>query len=54
MDADLKLFWLDWARVALAALVPVVFVAFTAIPFSLGGHPGERIARTVQSDGHMT
>jgi len=54
MNEDLKFFWLSWARVVLMALVPVVFVAFTSIPLTLGGHPGESMERTVISDGHMT
>lgn len=31
----------QFLRVVLAALVPVILVAFTSIPFNLGGHPGE-------------
>jgi hypothetical protein len=54
MNEDLKYFWLGWARVVLMTLVPVVFVAFTSIPLSLGGHPGESMERAVISDGHMT
>ena len=44
----------QWLFVALAALVPVVLVAFLSIPYSLGGHPGD--ARTTAASGsqHMT
>ncbi len=31
----------QFLRVVLATLVPVILVAFTSIPFNLGGHPGE-------------
>ena len=35
-------------------MVPVVFVAFTSIPYSLGGHPGEQTARATTSAVHMS
>lgn len=34
-------FLAQFFSVVLAALVPVILVAFTSIPFNLGGHPGE-------------
>lgn len=45
MNADLKDFAFQWFRVALMALVPVLFTAFVCMPLSLGGHPGEEITR---------
>ena len=54
MDKDLKVFWLQWLRVAAVALASVVFVAFASIPYSLGGHPGEMAARVPSGDRHMT
>ena len=54
MDRDLKNFCVQWTRVAVMALAPVVFAAFATIPYSLGGHPGEQVARTVPLDTHMT
>ena len=54
MDKDLKAFSLRWARVVAMTLAGVLFVAFTSIPYSLGGHPGEVAALTTQADRHMT
>ena len=54
MDKDLKAFALQWLRVAVIALASVAFVAFTSIPYSLGGHPGEMAARTPPAERHMT
>ncbi len=54
MDADLKTFVRQWLRIAAMAIAPVVMTAFAAIPYSLGGHPGERQARTVHVDMHPT
>jgi hypothetical protein len=31
----------QFVGVVIAALVPVILVAFLSIPFTLGGHPGE-------------
>jgi len=54
MNLFLRQFIRQWLFVALAALVPVVLVAFLSIPYSLGGHPGD--ARTTAASGsqHMT
>ena len=54
MNLFLRLFIRQLIFVALAALVPVVLVAFLSIPYSLGGHPGD--ARTTAASGsqHMT
>ncbi len=54
MNADLKLFALQWLRVVAMALIPVVFTAFAGIPLALGGHPGEPFARAAHVDRHMT
>jgi hypothetical protein len=40
--------------VVVAALIPVVLVAFLCIPFILGGHPGEPRALSPQASSHMT
>jgi hypothetical protein len=40
--------------VVVAALIPVVLVAFLSIPFNLGGHPGEARAITMPMPTHMT
>jgi len=42
------------AGVVVAALIPVVLVAFLSIPFNLGGHPGEGRAGTTPTPTHMT
>lgn len=42
------------AGAVVAALVPVVLVAFWSIPFNLGGHPGEVRAATMATSGHMS
>jgi hypothetical protein len=54
MNQDLQSFAAQWVRIAVMALVPVVFTAFISIPMSLGGHPGEGQVRVVSGDGHMT
>ena len=55
MNADLKAFVAQWMRVALMALVPVVFTAFVSMPFTLGQHPGEtRTASDQLTQQHMT
>jgi len=41
MDNPLRSFIRQWLRVALAALLPVLALAFVSIPYSLNGHPGE-------------
>lgn len=40
--------------VVVAALIPVVLVAFLSIPFNLGRHPGEDRAVTMPTPTHMT
>lgn len=50
MNTDLKNFALAWARIALMALVPVMFTAFVALPQALGRHPGEPCAVTACAD----
>lgn len=54
MDQDLKAFALQWLRVAAMTLVPVVFVAFVSIPYSLGGDPGDAVVRVAPAERHMT
>ena len=44
----------QFAGAVVAALIPVVLVAFLSIPFNLGGHPGELRAATLQTSAHMT
>jgi hypothetical protein len=54
MNLFLRVFIRQLIFVALAALLPVVLVAFLSIPYSLGEHPGDE--RTVATAGaqHMT
>ena len=54
MNSSLRLFIRQVLNVVLAALVPVVLVAFLSIPYSLGGHPGEDRTATASSSQHMT
>jgi hypothetical protein len=54
MNNYLADFVLQWLRIAVMALVPVVLTAFVSIPMNLGGHPGETVARTVVPSTHMT
>jgi len=56
MNADLKNFALAWARIALMALVPVMFTAFVALPQALGRHPGEPcpITACAEQQAHMS
>jgi len=42
----------QFAGAVVAALTPVVLVAFLSVPFNLGGHPGE--ARTAAMPTAMT
>jgi len=37
-----------------AALIPVVLVAFLSIPFNLGRHPGEARTAAMSAAIHMT
>ena len=54
MDPILRMFIRQLLGVVLAALVPVVLVAFLSIPYSLGGHTGEDRTATAPSSQHMT
>ncbi len=54
MNSSLRLFICELLGVVLAALVPVVLVAFLSIPYSLGGHTGEDRTATAPSSQHMT
>ena len=54
MNSSLRLFIRQVLNVVLAALVPVVLVAFLSIPYSLGGHPGDDRTATASSSQHMT
>jgi hypothetical protein len=44
----------QFAGAVVAALIPVLLVAFWSIPFNLGGHPGEVRATGVPTATHMT
>ena len=39
MNTDLQQFALHCLRLVLATVMPVFFIAFLTIPYSLGGHP---------------
>jgi hypothetical protein len=54
MNVDLKNFVSAYLRVVVVALVPLALTAFLTIPYSLGGHPGEPVAREHTSAQHMT
>jgi hypothetical protein len=54
MDISLRLFTRQFMGVVLAALVPVILVAFLSIPYSLGGHPGEERSAENLGSRHMT
>ena len=56
MNEDLKDFAATWLRVAGAALAPVLFAAFVALPPALGRHPGEPCTATSCDRGaaHMS
>jgi hypothetical protein len=54
MNSSLQLFIRQVLGVVLAALVPVVLVAFLSIPYSLGGHPGEARSAAAPASQHMT
>jgi len=46
MNAHLKLFITKYLTVVFAILLSVSFFAFLAIPYGLGGHPGdERVSQ---------
>ena len=44
----------QFAGAVVAALIPVVLVAFWSIPFNLGGHPGEVRTGAMPTPTHMT
>lgn len=44
----------QFAGAVVAALIPVVLIAFMSIPYKLGGHPGEVRAATMSTSTHMT
>lgn len=54
MQTDLRAFLTRFAGTVAMALVPVVFIAFASMPFSLGRHPGELPPATTPSYVHMT
>ena len=54
MDTSLRMFVSQFVGVVAAALVPVILVAFLAIPFNLGGHPGEPRPAEAPVGLHMT
>ncbi|WP_296449670.1 hypothetical protein [Rhodoferax sp. UBA5149] len=54
MDSSLRLFVNQYLGVVIAALVPVVLIAFLSIPVTLGGHPGEMRAAVAPITQHMT
>jgi len=54
MNSSLASFVKQYLAVVLAALIPVIVVAFVSIPFNLQGHPGEPRTPTAPTDAHMT
>lgn len=44
----------QFAGAVVAALIPVVLVAFLSIPFNLGSHPGEARPAAMPTPTHMT
>lgn len=54
MNIYLRLFLQQYLSVVLAALVPVILIAFLTIPVSLGGHPGEERSADAPIVRHMT
>jgi hypothetical protein len=54
MNTMLRQFLSQYVAVVVAALVPVILVAFMAIPLSLGGHPGEGRVHADQTVQHWT
>lgn len=47
MNSDLRQFVTRYLSLVFAVLMSVSFYAFLAIPYSLGGHPGEEITVNV-------
>jgi hypothetical protein len=54
MDPSLQGFIRQFVGAVAATLMPVVLVAFWAMPYCLGSHPGERPAAEAQMVRHMT
>jgi hypothetical protein len=54
MQQDLKNFVAQWLRVALMALLPVVFTAFVTIPWNLQDASAAQVARGASGERHMT
>lgn len=54
MDVNLRAFAVQWLRVALATLVPVVLVTFLTVPMALERHPGEPAPSGEHAPRHMT
>jgi len=54
MNADLKQFVVSYLRVVAMALMPLAVTAFLAVPYILGGHPGEPLTRVGQTTVHMS
>ena len=54
MHQDLKNFVVVYLRVVVMALLPLAVTAFLSIPYSLGGHPGDFMARNANAQWHMT
>ncbi|MEI6734920.1 MAG: hypothetical protein WCK94_13155 [Comamonadaceae bacterium] len=54
MNSSLHLFLHQFVGVMMAALTPVVLVAFLSIPYCLGGHPGDDRTLVVPASQHMT
>ena len=44
----------QFVAAVMAALIPVILVAFLTIPFNLGGHPGEIRTGALPPAAHMT
>jgi hypothetical protein len=49
MNTDLRAFLRQYAAVVAMALLPVVMTAFVSMPYTLGRHPGERVAVVLPS-----
>ncbi len=54
MHQDLRNFISLYLRVVVMSLLPIVLTTFLCIPYSLGGHPGEPIARSAVANLHTT
>ncbi len=54
MQQDLKNFVVQWLRVALMAVLPVVLTAFVTIPWNVPNGPEAQASRAASADRHMT